>query len=62
MTNGRTSIENSKEFFFLPNFSSTTMASPKDKSFLANTGKEFLLKRPTPPCLLFAVLLAGINV
>ena len=51
-----------KKFFFLPNFSSTTMDSSKDKLFLITTGREFLLKRPTPPRLVFAELLTGTKV
>ena len=42
MIKGRTSIQNSKEYLFLPKFSSTTMDLPKDKSFLTTTDNEFL--------------------
>ena len=51
-----------KNTFFLPNFSSTTIDSLKDKSFLTLTGSDFLQKSPTPPCLVFAGLLAGTKV
>ena len=61
MVESRSTIQNSKKYIFLLNFSSTTIDSSKDKS--ARTTEENSDKRVHPPsCIMFAGLFAGTKV
>ena len=51
-----------KKIFLRPKFSSTTIDSLNERSFLILMGSEFWLKSPTPPCLVFAGLLDDTKV